>query len=148
LLDLQKKFNCLVGLSDHSIGSTVACTSVALGARIIEKHITLSSNDNAIDSFFSSDSKNFKNFVNDIKMSFKALGQFHYKHTKFEKSSLQERRSIYVINDIDKNEEFTKNNIAVIRPAYGLKPNFFHKVIGKKSKRKLKKGQRLKFSHF
>ena len=75
LADMEKKFKCIVGLSDHSLGSAVASSSVALGARVIEKHLTISRKDKAIDSFFSSDENNFKNFVQDVRLSFEALGK-------------------------------------------------------------------------
>tara|TARA_B100000989_G_scaffold166715_2_gene124683 strand:+ start:1508 stop:2557 length:1050 start_codon:yes stop_codon:yes gene_type:complete len=143
LEDLQKKFKCIVGLSDHSIGSAVASSAVALGARVIEKHLTISKVDKAIDSFFSSDKSSFKNYVQDIKLSFDALGKNYYGSTKNEKSSLQERRSIYVKKNIKKGEIFNTDNIAVIRPSYGLDPIYFDKILGKKSKKNLRKGDRL-----
>ncbi len=148
LTDMEKKFKCIVGLSDHSIGSTVASTSVALGARVIEKHLTISRKDKAIDSFFSSDENNFKNFVQDVRLSFEALGKNFYGSTKYERSSLQERRSIYVSKNIKKGEIFTKNNISVIRPSYGLGPIHFKKVLGKKSKINLSKGDRFSKKSF
>lgn len=148
LTDMEKKFKCIVGLSDHSIGSTVASTSVALGARVIEKHLTISRKDKAIDSFFSSDENNFKNFVQDVRLSFEALGKNFYGSTKYEHSSLQERRSIYVSKNIKKGEIFTKNNISVIRPSYGLDPIHFKKVLGKKSKINLSKGDRFSKKSF
>lgn len=148
LNDLQKKFNCIVGLSDHSIGSSVASSAVALGARVIEKHLTISRVDNAIDSFFSSDKNSFKNYVQDIKLSFDALGKNYYGSTKNEQSSLQERRSIYVKKNIKKGEIFNIDNIAVIRPSYGLDPVYFDKILGKKSKKNLQKGDRLTKKNF
>ena len=148
LQDMQKKFDCLVGLSDHSKGSVVACASIPLGARVIEKHLTLSIKDKAIDSFFSADKNSFKHYVEDIRSTYKALGKINYKTTKYEKSSLQERRSIYVRKNIKKGEIFTAKNISVIRPSFGLHPKHFYKIIGKKSKKTLKEGQRLNKSAF
>ena len=145
---MEKKFKCIVGLSDHSLGSAVASTSVALGARVIEKHLTISRKDKAIDSFFSSDEKNFRTFVQDVRLSFEALGKNFYGSTKHERSSLQERRSIYVSKNIKKGEVFTKNNISVIRPSYGLDPIYFGKVLGKKSRKNLYKGDRLSKKSF
>ena len=146
--NMQKKFNCITGLSDHSIGSSVACASVSLGARVFEKHITILKNDKAIDSFFSSDQNSFKQYVNDIRSAFNSNGKIYYGSTKEEKSSLQERRSVYVNKSIKKGEIFTKKNIVVIRPSYGLHPKFYKKVLGKKSKKTLNRGQRLYKSHF
>jgi N-acetylneuraminate synthase len=143
LKDMEKKFNCIVGLSDHSLGSVVATSSVALGARVIEKHLTISKNDNAIDSFFSSDKISFKKYVQDIKLSFESLGNNFYGSTKEENSSLQERRSIYVKKNIKKGEYLTKNNIAVIRPSFGLDPIYFNEILGRKCKRNLLTGSRL-----
>ena len=148
LKDIQKKFGCLTGLSDHSLSSAPACASVSLGARVFEKHLTVSKSDKALDSFFSSDQYTFKKYVSDVREAFKSQGNIFYGPTKFEKSSLQERRSIYVCKNIDKGEIFTKKNIKVIRPAYGLHPLYYEKVLGKKSKKKLITGQRLYKSHF
>lgn len=147
LKDMQKKFNCIVGLSDHSIGSAIACSSVSLGARVIEKHLTLDKKDKAIDSFFSSDKNNFRNYINDIKLSFKSLGNIRYKATDNEKPSLQERRSIYATKNIIKGEVYSKDNISVIRPSYGLHPKYYEKIIGKKNRVSIKKGKPLRKSN-
>lgn len=148
LKDIEKKFKCLTGLSDHTIGSTAACVSLGMGAKVFEKHLTISNKDRAIDSFFSADRNNFKNYVSDIREAYKSLGGIFYGNTISEKSSLQERRSIYICKTIEKGEIFTKNNIRVIRPSYGLHPRFYKSVLGKKSKIKLYNGQRLRGSHF
>ena len=147
ILDMQKTFDCHIGLSDHTITSSTACVAVAMGSRIIEKHITLSSDDGAIDSFFSADKNNFKSYIQDINNSYSSLGKIFYGPTKEELSYLQERRSIYVVKNIKKNEKFTRENIAIIRPSYGIKPRFLKKIIGKRSQKNLKIGQKLKNSY-
>jgi len=144
LLDMKKKYYCHVGLSDHSINSSIPAVAVALGARIIERHITLSVNDGAIDSFFSTDKFKFKNFVENVKASYDSIGRTFYGATKEEVPSLKERKSIYAIKNIRQNEMFTKDNIAIIRPSYGLKPKFYNKILGKKSKNKINFGKPIK----
>ena len=144
LLDMKKTYNCHVGLSDHSTNSIIPSVAVSLGARIIERHITLSQNDGAIDSFFSTNKIQFKNFVKNVKTSSVSIGKIFYGTTKEEISSLKERRSIYAIKNIRQNEVFTKDNISIIRPSYGLKPKFYNKILGKKSKNKIKLGKPIK----
>ena len=143
LKDIEKRFKCITGLSDHSLGSAVASSSIALGARVIEKHLTISRNDKAIDSFFSSDKDDFKRFIQNVRLSFESLGNKFYGPTKEESSSIQERRSIYSKKRIRKGENFTRDNIAVIRPFYGLNPIYFNKILGKKSKKDLSLGSRI-----
>lgn len=138
--DLRKRFKCEVGFSDHSLGITGAVTAVALGATVIEKHFTIRKNDKGIDSKFSSDFYEFKQLVKECNLAWKSVGKVCYGPTKDEKKSLKRRRSVYVIKNIKKNENFTRDNIATIRPSYGLHPRNFLKIIGKTSNINLKRG--------
>ena len=137
---LQKKLNCVVGLSDHTPGITAAITSIAFGSSLIEKHITLDNNDGAIDSKFSLTPREFKNLVIEINNAWKSIGKISLKPTISEKKSIKFKRSIYAIDNIKKGEIFTDNNIKVIRPGYGLHPKYFKKLIGKKSINNIKYG--------
>ena len=142
----QKEFSCLTGLSDHSLDSTAANVSVSLGARVFEKHISLKSV-KSLDSSFSTDEINFPLYVKSVHDAFKSLGTATYGAVKSEKASLQERRSIYVTKNVKKNDIITDENIAVIRPAYGLTPKLKNKILKKKFAKDLKIGQSLKINY-
>lgn len=129
--DMEKKFKCAVGLSDHTLGTAVSIAAVALGAKVIEKHFTLSRKIKTPDSFFSIEPKELKELVDNIRIVEKAIGEVKYGLTDGEKQSKIFRRSIFVIKDIKKGEKFTEENIRSIRPGYGLHPRYFNKIIGK-----------------
>jgi len=140
---LKKKFNCQIGLSDHTLGIGVATASVALGASVIEKHFTLKKSDGGVDSAFSLEPHELKNLVIETRKAWEGLGKIFIGPTSNEINSLQFRRSIYVSNDIKKGFKFDKKNISVIRPANGLHPKYYSKIIGKKAKKDLIKGKPL-----
>ena len=129
--DMEKKFKCAVGLSDHTLGTAVSIAAVALWAKVIEKHFTLSRKIKTPDSFFSIEPKELKELVDNIRIVEKAIGEVKYGLTDGEKQSKIFRRSIFVIKDIKKGEKFTEENIRSIRPGYGLHPRYFNKIIGK-----------------
>ncbi|MCG3085210.1 pseudaminic acid synthase [Anoxybacillus sp. LAT_35] len=142
---MRELFNCQVGLSDHTMGVGVAVASVALGATVIEKHFTLSRADGGVDSAFSMEPDEMKALVIETERAWQALGEVKYGPTEKEKSSLKFRRSVYVAKDIKAGEKFTKENIRVIRPGYGLEPKYFEKIIGLTAKQDLKAGTPLSF---
>ena len=142
----QNEFNCLTGLSDHSLDSTAAIVSISLGARVFEKHLSLK-NVKSLDSSFSVNESNFKFYVKSLHEAFESLGTTTYGAVKSEKASLQERRSIYVTKNVKKNDIITEENISIIRPAYGLAPKMKSIILKKKFTKNLKIGQRLKIEH-
>jgi len=142
---MRELFNCQVGLSDHTMGVGVAVASVALGATVIEKHFTLSRADGGVDSAFSMEPEEMKALVIETERAWQALGKVKYGPTEKEKASLKFRRSIYVAKDIKAGEKFTKENIRVIRPGYGLEPKYFERIIGLTAKQDLKAGTPLSF---
>ncbi len=137
---MKELFNCQVGLSDHTMGTGVAVASVALGATVIEKHFTLSRADGGVDSAFSLEPPELKELVVETERAWQALGKITYGPTDKEKASLKFRRSIYVTKDIKAGEIFTKENIKVIRPGYGLEPKYFDLIIGKTSTKHISAG--------
>ncbi|WML46076.1 pseudaminic acid synthase [Neobacillus sp. PS3-40] len=137
---MRELFNCIVGLSDHTMGTGVAVASVALGANIIEKHFTLSREDGGVDASFSMEPAEMKSLVIETKQAWEALGSIRYGATKQEEASLKYRRSIYISEDIKQGEIFTKDNLKVIRPGYGLAPKYYEKILGNTCKLDLKKG--------
>ena len=136
--DMLKYFRVNVGLSDHTIGSLNAISAIALGATVVEKHVTISKNDGALDSPFSLEIKDFKNFVENCKNTKKIIGKIYYGPSKREKPSLKYRRSIYVSKNIKKGEKITKNNIKIVRPALGLDVRLYEKILGMRAKKNLK----------
>ncbi|MCG6199250.1 pseudaminic acid synthase [Anoxybacillus sp. LAT_38] len=142
---MRELFDCQVGLSDHTMGIGVAVASVALGATVIEKHFTLSRADGGVDSAFSMEPDEMKALVVETERAWQALGEVKYGPTEKEKSSLKFRRSIYVAKDIKAGEKFTKENIRVIRPGYGLEPKYFERIIGLTANQDLKAGTPLSF---
>lgn len=142
---MRKLFDVQVGLSDHTMGTGVAVASVALGATVIEKHFTLSRADGGVDSAFSMEPDEMAALVVETEQAWKAVGNVTYGPTEVEKASLKFRRSIYVAKDIGVGEVFTKDNIKVIRPGYGLAPKYYEQILGGKSKKDMRAGKPLSF---
>lgn len=138
--DMQKRFDVSVGLSDHSKGSTGAVVASALGAKIIEKHICISRDIDTADSKFSMEPQEYKKMVDDVKNAIKTLGFVKYELPENEKRQISGRRSIFASKDIEIGETFSKDNIKIIRPAYGIKPKYFNKILGQKSPKKFEYG--------
>lgn len=138
--EMRTIFQCHVGLSDHTLGIGAAVASVALGARVIEKHFTLRRADGGTDAAFSIEPEELKALVEETERAYLALGEVQFGIQKAEEKSLRYKRSIYVVEDVKKGEEFTKANIRVIRPGDGMKPKFYEQVLGKKAKSDLSRG--------
>ena len=137
---LAELFDCQVGLSDHSMGVGVAVASVALGATVIEKHLTISRAEGGVDSAFSLEPHEFKLLVDESLSAWQSLGTIKYGPTLSEQKSLVFRRSIYVSSDIHKGEAFSHKNIRVVRPGYGAPPYLFDQLIGKFARQSYKAG--------
>ena len=133
ILDIKKKFNVEVGLSDHTPGIGVAIASVAFGASIIEKHFTLNSNDGGLDDSFSINPSELNSLVCESRRAWESIGKKYFGILKSEENSIIFKRSIYASRNILKGEKFTKNNIKIIRPSFGISPKYFDKILGKKS---------------
>ncbi|GAB6282481.1 MAG: pseudaminic acid synthase [Ignavibacterium sp.] len=138
LTNLQETFDTIVGLSDHTKGIGAAIASIALGARVIEKHFTLSRTDGGVDSAFSIEPHELRLLVEESERAFLSLGKVQYDIQKSEKSSLRFKRSLYAVKDIKIGEVFTKENVRVIRPGDGLEPQYYEIILGKKAKQDIK----------
>ena len=141
---LKEKFNCRVGLSDHSLDNKIAFASIAAGAEVIEKHIALDGQKRGLDIKFSLKGKKIKEFKENINNVYSAMGKKKFYRNPSENKSKIFRRSIFVVKNIKRGEKLTKKNIRRIRPGYGLEPKFFDKVLGKKTKKNLYAGNPLK----
>lgn len=144
---MQEIFSdCVIGLSDHTMGIGASVASVVLGARVIEKHFTLRRADGGVDSAFSLEPEELKSLVVETERAFLALGKpFFDVQTSEEKSKIF-KRSIYVSKEIKKGDVFTKENLRIIRPGDGLQPKFYDQVLGKKSSEDIKPGTPLQWS--
>ena len=131
---LRNSLKLNIGFSDHSLGVYASIAAVALGAKVIEKHLTLSKNLKGPDHRASLDPKEFKFMVQGIRIVEKALGDKIKKVTKSEKKNIYiVRKSIVASTKIKKNEKFSNFNITCKRPGTGISPFFFKKLIGRKS---------------
>jgi N-acetylneuraminate synthase len=146
--ELRNRFGCDVGLSDHTMGLGVSIASVALGASVIEKHFTIQRSDGGVDSAFSMEPHELTALVEQTKNAWQSLGEIQVGPTEEEIPSLQFRRSLYVVNDVEKDQVFSTNNIRAIRPGRGLPPKMMDKVIGRKATRNIKRGTPLSFDLF
>jgi pseudaminic acid synthase len=144
--DMEKLFSFPVGLSDHTLGTAVSVAAVCLGARMIEKHFTLSRKIKTPDSFFSIEPQELKRLVEDVRMTEDAVGRVYYGLSKEEKKSIIYRRSLFAVRDIKKGEILSEGNIRSIRPAAGLNPRHLKKVLGRRARIDIKRGRPLDWS--
>jgi N-acetylneuraminate synthase len=138
--ELMRLFDLPVGLSDHTMDTKVPVAAVALGACIIEKHLTLSRSMKGPDSEFSLEPEEFKNMVQAIRVAEQALGQVHFGADGREQASLRFRRSLFVTADVRRGELFSTENVRSIRPAHGLHPRHLPQVLGQRAARDLTAG--------
>ncbi|MFC1891396.1 pseudaminic acid synthase [Thermodesulfobacteriota bacterium] len=143
--DLANKFDVIVGLSDHTLGTAVSVASVALDACVIEKHVTLSRKDSGPDTEFSLEPSELKKLCIDSKIAWEALGTAGYDRKTVEEESIKFRRSIYAIRNIRAGEKLTSKNIRRIRPGFGLSPKYYEKILGSTAKVDILRGTRLTF---
>lgn len=129
---MRSMFDCHVGLSDHTLGIGAAVASVALGAVVIEKHVTIDRSDGGVDSAFSLQSDELAALVRETATAARALGQIHYGPSLDDAKSLVFRRSLYVVSDMKANDILTRENLRAIRPGLGLPPKFIDQIIGKR----------------
>ena len=144
---LKKNFNTLVGLSDHTLGTEAAVAAVSLGAVAIEKHFKLNKLDKTPDSDFSIDPSQLKELVTQVNSVWKGLGSGKFDRTSEEKKNIIFRRSLYFIKDLKEGHKISKDDINCIRPGYGLAPKYFKEVLSKKTKVRVRKGDRVTFKN-
>ncbi|MFH2058503.1 MAG: pseudaminic acid synthase [Pseudomonadota bacterium] len=138
--NLIDTFDVQVGLSDHTLGIGAAIASVALGATVIEKHITLNRSDGGVDSAFSMEPDEFALLVKESQQAWKSLGKIQYGPTKSEETSLRFRRSLYIVEDMQKGDVLTQKTLRSIRPGFGLAPKNYMDLLGKRINSDISKG--------
>ena len=142
---MKKKFNMNVGYSDHTVGNETAIAAVALGAKVIEKHITLNKNMRGPDHKASMEPKDFFNYVRLIRNAETLLGSSLKKPSKSElKNKKLIRKSIVAKKLIKAGDTFSQYNISCKRPEGGISPIYWEKIIGKKAKRNFKEDENIK----
>lgn len=133
--DMRARYGCNVGLSDHSLRPYSAYAAVALGATVVEKHVTLDRAKGGVDAAFSLEPQELRELVKGIKLIWRSRGDVRYDPMSVEAASLKERPSIYVVRPIKKGQKFAQENIRIIRPANGLAPKHYRLVIGRSATR-------------
>lgn len=142
---MAETFDTLVGLSDHTLGVSVAVASIALGACLIEKHITLSRAKGGVDSTFSLEPQEFSELVSETHIAWQALGKQQYGPTKSEATSHSLRRSLYFVKDLKKGEQISADHVRAIRPGSGLPIKELDRVIGRNVRVDVKRGQAVRW---
>lgn len=137
---MAQTFDCLAGLSDHTMGSAVAVGAVALGARMVEKHMTLRRSDGGPDAAFSMEPQEFKEMVDNIRIVEKALGRVTYDLSDKQVREREHSRSLFVAKDMKAGDVFTPDNLRSVRPADGLHTKYYEQLLGKKITRDTKMG--------
>ena len=148
LVDMQQRFGLVTGLSDHTIDNTTAIASVALGASIIEKHVTLDRNGGGPDDSFSLEPKELKELCTGTKTAWESLGNVDYSMKSSEQGFVKVRRSLYFVKDIKEGEVITEAHVKSIRPGYGLKPKELNRILGSIMVISAHKGDSVQEEHF
>lgn len=141
--DMAARFGTLTGLSDHTIDNATAIAAVALGACVIEKHVTLDRRGGGPDDSFSLEPPELTALCRDARIAWSALGQINYERTEAERGNVKFRRSLYVVRDMQVGEIFSMENVRSIRPGFGLPPAQLPTILGKRAAMTLRKGTAL-----
>ena len=147
LRSLAEATTCVVGLSDHSLGTVAPVVAVTLGARMIEKHLTLQRSDGGVDSHFSLEPHELRCLVEDVRRAEAMIGTVRYGPGVAEGQSMAFRRSLYVVADVRRGDRFTEDNVRSIRPGFGLAPQFRHVFIGRRAAADIERGTPLSWEH-
>jgi len=138
--DLAHRFDVVTGLSDHTLTTATSIAAIALGAAVIEKHMTLRRVDGGPDAAFSLEPDELKKLTEGCKVAWEALGVAGYEQKACEKQNFTFRRSLYAVSDIKMGDVLTAENVRAIRPGHGLKPKHLPKIIGNCAKVNIKRG--------
>jgi pseudaminic acid synthase len=147
MVDLKQRYGCLVGLSDHTLGSEIALGAVCLGASVVEKHVTLKRSDGGPDAKFSMEIQEFINMVSQIRNLEKAIGQVDYSLTSdVENNRRAFGRSLFAVKDIKLGDLFSELNVRSIRPGFGLPPKYLDSIKGRTASRNILRGTPLQWN--
>ena len=137
--DMITRFDCITGLSDHTVDNITAIASIAFGASIIEKHFTLDRKGGGPDDSFSLEPNELKLLCDGVKTAWQSIGDVDYGKKSSELGNIKFRRSLYFVREINKGDEITEKSIRSVRPGYGIPPKYLKKIIGKKVLSDIKK---------
>lgn len=146
MVSMSETFDCITGLSDHTMGSTVAGASVALGGKVVEKHMTLARADGGVDSAFSMEPAEFKKMVDDIRIIEKAIGRVTYDLSDKQAREREHSRSLFISADMKAGDIFTPENVRSVRPGFGLHTQYYDEILGKKITRDAQLGTPLSWN--
>jgi N-acetylneuraminate synthase len=142
--DLSRRFpEAVIGLSDHTLGTVAATAAIALGASLIEKHVTMSRAAGGPDAAFSLEPHELRQLVEQCGDAWEALGVADYDLKGSEKGNVVFRRSLYVVEDVQAGEPLTSRNVRSIRPGFGLPPKHLDAVVGRRVRRAVAAGTAL-----
>ena len=139
LLDMKARFGVNVGLSDHTLENTTAIAAVAMGAVIIEKHVTLDRQGGGPDDSFSLEEDGLVDLCKSANTAWEVLGKINYERTEAEKGNVKFRRSLYFVNSLSAGEVITENDVRSVRPGFGLAPKHYHQIIGTRVSKSVEK---------
>ncbi len=145
MVDIKNEFEVTVGLSDHTMDNEGVIASVALGARVIEKHFILDRNMGGPDASFSLDIEEFANMVKAVRNTEKLLGKVTYELDEKKKKNRSFARSLFIVKDIKAGEIFTEENVRSVRPCVGIMPKYMKDVLGKEARIDIEFGTPLSF---
>jgi N-acetylneuraminate synthase len=140
ILDMEQRWETLVGFSDHTIGPTSAIAAVALGACLVEKHLTIRRADGGPDAAFSCEPDEFEALVNAVHNASESLGEVRYGPNRDEAASVKLRRSLWFVADLEVGDVISQDAVRSLRPASGLPPKHLGEVIGRHAVRQIKAG--------
>jgi len=143
---LKQKYNCNIGLSDHTIGPYASYAACSLGASLIEKHFKIPGDNSSVDAMFSMELSELPNFKSSLEAIYSSIGAPTLELPQAAKVSFSGRRSLYVVKHIAKGEEFTNENVRSIRPCYGLHPKYLNSILSKKASIDIEPGTRMEWS--
>ncbi len=135
ITDMASRYGVIVGLSDHTLDIATAIASVALGASVIEKHVTLDRNGGGADDSFSLEPHELKQLCDGCKTAWSALGSVDYERKPSEKGNVKFRRSLYFVRPLEQGQIVTKDDIRSVRPGFGAAPKYYDHVVGKRVSR-------------
>jgi len=138
--DMQERFGVPVGLSDHSLDTSVPVAAVALGACVVEKHFCLSRSEPGPDAAFSLEPAEFRAMVDAVRTAEKAMGKVSYTRGATEEATAVFRRSLFAVENIAEGKTFTEENVRAIRPGHGLPPKELRNILGKRAKQNIERG--------
>ena len=132
ITDMQNRFGVNVGISDHTLNNVTAISAIALGAVMVEKHVTLDRNGGGPDDSFSLDEDGLMELCSATYTAWQTLGKVNYGRTEAEKGNVKFRRSLYYVRPLQEGDIITENDIRSVRPGFGLPPKYYDKLIGSK----------------